>query len=143
MGKQCSMEIIKVIIKGESGFGPVDTAYKDRLEITKNAISYEFCPGKENNTDVLHRWSYKTDSLVFARIFEEIVEMLPRYLDSDEKLMCSDMGSTTITVVYEDKTRRTESYYCPTGFFRDLYLKIRLLIPYTEPIPNVILLSED
>lgn len=143
LGKGCSMEIIKIIIKGESGFGPVDEAYKDRLEISKNAILYEFCPGKENNSDVFHRWSYKTDSLVFARIFEEIIEMLPRYLDSDEILMCSDVGSTTITVVYEDKTKRTESYYCPAEFFRDLFFKIRLLIPYTEPMPNVISLSED
>jgi len=34
-------EITKVTIKGESGYGPADEAYKDRVTVEANMISYE------------------------------------------------------------------------------------------------------
>ncbi|MDO4176589.1 MAG: hypothetical protein Q4D99_03815 [Bacillota bacterium] len=38
------MDIIKITIKGASGYGPVDEAYEDKDVLTENAITYEYKP---------------------------------------------------------------------------------------------------
>lgn len=37
-------DVIRIIIKGASGYGPVDEAYEDKLVITSSSISYEYKP---------------------------------------------------------------------------------------------------
>lgn len=37
-------EIVKITIKGCSGYGPVDMAYDDKLTLTPTSISYEYKP---------------------------------------------------------------------------------------------------
>lgn len=37
-------EIIRITIKGASGYGSVDKAYEDRLSLTSSSISYEYKP---------------------------------------------------------------------------------------------------
>ncbi len=32
------MDIIKIVIKGESGFGPAEEAFKDKITITESSI---------------------------------------------------------------------------------------------------------
>ena len=35
-------DIIRIIIKGASGYGPVDEAYEDKLVITSSSIGYKY-----------------------------------------------------------------------------------------------------
>ena len=36
------VDIIKIVIKGASGYGPVDEAYEDKVTLTESSISYEY-----------------------------------------------------------------------------------------------------
>ena len=40
--------IVKITIKGSSGYCPIDEAYKDKLTITSSSISYEYTPEIES-----------------------------------------------------------------------------------------------
>ena len=43
-------DIVRIIIKGASGYGPVDEAYEDKIVITSSSISYEYKPHPESNS---------------------------------------------------------------------------------------------
>ena len=46
-------DIIRIIIKGEFGYGPVDEAYSDKVAIDRDSIRYEYEPVVESNINVL------------------------------------------------------------------------------------------
>lgn len=137
------MEIIKIQIKSESGYGPVEESYKDKLVLTRESIAYEFVPYCESKCERIHKWNYKTNSLIFASLYSQICEVIPRYLDSDEILYCTDIGPTDLVVTYKDKSRKTEHFYCPSEFFRDLFILVRKMIPPCEDIPVSLILDDD
>lgn len=138
-------KIIRIIIKGASGYGPVDEAYEDKLTITSSSISYEYTPHpqSESDTNIYRKWSYKTTSPVFAEIFRRVADMTPYFLYNDEVLFAMDIGPTTITATFEDKHRETVNYFCPSEFFADYFRTIKQMVPGTEYTPAVLLTSED
>ena len=79
------MEITKIVIKGASGYCPVDEAYEDKMTITDSAISYEYKPHLMSNleTNVYRKWSYKTTSPIFKQIFKEVAAMTPDIIYND------------------------------------------------------------
>lgn len=139
------MEITKIILKSASGYGPVDEAYEDRLVITSNSIAYEYKPHPESNleTNISRKWSYKTDSPIYTKIFEEICKMTPYYLYNDEILVAHDIGPTIISAVFEDGHRETVNYWCPGEFFSDYFRLIKKMVPSCEYVPPVIMTAED
>ncbi len=40
-------DIIRIVIKGESGYCSVDDAYNDKITITRDSIRYEYKPMKQ------------------------------------------------------------------------------------------------
>lgn len=139
------MSIIKVIIKGSSGYGPVDEAYEDKVTITTNSISYEYKPDpmSQLETNIARKWSYKTNSPLFEHTFKLIADMTPMYLNSDEILMVTDVGPVTITAIFEDKHRETATFFCPTEFFAEFFRVVKRMVPQTEYIPATLLTEED
>lgn len=63
------MDIVKIVIKGASGYCSVDEAYKDKISLTDSSISYEYKPHEmsrlENN--VYRKWTYKTTSPIYNK----------------------------------------------------------------------------
>ena len=57
------MDIIRIVIKGASGYGCADDAYEDKVTLTDSSISYEYTPHpmSESEFNIPRRWSYKTD----------------------------------------------------------------------------------
>ena len=51
-------DIIRIIIKGGSGYGPVDEAYSDKVTIDRGSIRYEYEPVVESDIKVPRKWSY-------------------------------------------------------------------------------------
>ena len=45
-------DIIRISIKGESGYGPVDEAYSDKVTIDRGSIRYEYEPVIESDINV-------------------------------------------------------------------------------------------
>ena len=61
-------DIIRIIIKGESGYGPVDEAYSDKVIIDHDSIRYEYKPVVENKINTPRKWSYMTSSPIFQKM---------------------------------------------------------------------------
>ena len=65
-------KIIRVIIKGASGYCSVDEAYTDKVTITSSSIAYEYIPEIESEINPKRKWSYKTNNPLFAIVFDKI-----------------------------------------------------------------------
>ena len=88
------MEIIKITIKGASGYGPLDEAYEDKITLTASYISYEYKPHPmaDSKTNIYRKWSYTTTSPIFKQIFKEVSEKTPYYLYNDNIMFVRDIG---------------------------------------------------
>lgn len=65
-------EITKIIIKGSSGYCAYSEAYKDRLTIEKEKISYEYLPEEETKINPVRKWNYTTNSPLYQTLYERI-----------------------------------------------------------------------
>ena len=140
------MKIVKIVIKGASGYGPVDEAYEDKVTLTPSSISYEHKPHPyaQSETNIHRKWSYKTNSLAFRELFEAIATKTPEYLsNNDDVLMALDIGLIDIVVTFEDKHKESLHLFCPSEYFSDLFRLVKSMVPRCEDIPTVLLTQED
>ena len=139
------MKIIKIVIKGASGYGPVDAAYEDKVTLTPSSISYEYKPHPlaQSETNVYKKWSYKTDNPAFSERFDAIAAKAPEYLHDDGELLALDIGPIELVVTLEDKHKESVYLFCPSEYFSDLFRLIKPLVPSFEDIPAVLLTHED
>ena len=84
---------MRITIKGESCYGPVDEAFSDKITITNSSIKYEYKPHPSSKleTNIPRKWSYTTDSPMFKELFRNIAEMTPKFLYSEEILFVTDI----------------------------------------------------
>ena len=64
-------DIIRIIIKGGSGYCPVDEAYSDKVTIDRDSIRYEYKSVVESEINPPRKWSYKTTSPIHQKRFRE------------------------------------------------------------------------
>ena len=136
-------DIIRIVIKGASGYCCSDEAYNDKVTITSDSIAYEYIPFLESELNPKRKWSYKTDSPLFKVLYSNVVEMLPRYLEEDIERFCTDIGGIEFIITYSDKTKYKNIFWVPGDDFLDLFKVIKQMIPATEYTPAVLLTSED
>ena len=55
----------------------------------------------------------------------------------------TDLGSTTFTVTYADKTEVKRQFVLPGDVFRECFAIIKQMVPGCEYTPAVLLTSED
>ena len=132
------MSIIKITIKGCSGYGPVDIAYEDKLVLTQISLSYEYKPYVESEENKARKWSYKTNSPLFAIGFERVAEFMPEILAPTVMWECTDVGMIDFTVVYDDNSKKHIRYWCTSDPFTECFKAINDLVPPTEMCPEVI-----
>ena len=139
------MEIIKIKIKGASGYVQSDEAYEDKITLTASSISYEYKPHPmaDSKTNIYRKWSYTTTSPIFKQIFKEVSEKTPYYLYNDNIMFVRDIGLIEIIATFEDKHKESVNYFCPSEFFRDYFNLIKKLVPNTEYTPAVLLTVDD
>ena len=87
-------DIIKIVIKGSSGYCCAEEAFNDKVTITPESISYEYNPFIEKEINPKRKWSYKTNSPIFKKIFSNITGMLPGILDRGIKEFSILKGET-------------------------------------------------
>lgn len=136
-------DIIKIVIKGASGYCCSDEAYNDKVTITSDSIAYEYIPYLESELNPKRKWSYKTDSPLFKVLYSRVVEILPRYLEEDIERFCTDIGGIEFIVTYSDKSKYKNIFWVPSDDFKDLFRIIKQMIPSTEYTPAVLLTSDD
>ena len=89
------------------------------------------------------KWSYKTNSPVFALVFEAIAKTAPTVIFESVIPECTDVGMFDFTITYEDKSKKNVRYWCTGEEFEDLFKLIKQLVPQTEYVPAVLLTSDD
>ena len=57
-------DIIRIVIKGGSGYGSVDEAYSDKVTIDRDSISYEYNPVVESEINITRKWSYLSNPMI-------------------------------------------------------------------------------
>lgn len=67
-------DIIRIVIKGSSGYCCVDEAFNDKVIITEDSISYEYIPYVESEINHKRKWNYKTNSKIFKLKYCEITK---------------------------------------------------------------------
>ena len=130
-------EIIRVVIKGASGYGPVDLAFQDKVTITGDSIQYEYKPYIVSDTNQVRKWSYKTTNPAFRRKFDKLAKLIPGVMAADEEFVM-DVGAITFTITYSDKTKETREFFIPGGKFKKVFSVVREMVPRGEEAPAVI-----
>ncbi len=136
-------EVVRIVIKGSSGYGPSDEAYKDKLTITSSSIAYEYLPYEESVINPKRAWNYKTNSPIFKVTFGKVAAMLPDVLAKDPTMFCTDIGEIECIITYADKTKRKELFWLPGDDFKELFHEIKFMVPECEYTPAVLLTEED
>ena len=135
-------DIIRVVIKGSSGYGPVDEAFNDKVTITRDSIRYEYIPYLASETNPARKWSYKTTSPIFQKEFVELTTLLPKVMTCGGEFV-TDVGAITFTISYSDKSREVQEFYLPGDDFKEVFSVIKKMVPGCEYVPAVLLTSED
>ena len=136
-------EIIRITIKGFSGYGMLHDAYEEKMILTPGFISYEFVPFAETDFNPKRKWRYSTNSPVFKVVFKKIAQLTEETLHSDLDGFCLDIGGIEFSLTYSDKTKLKKHYWLPADDFDKIFKLIKELIPRTESIPAVLLTEED
>ena len=114
-------KIIRVVIKGSSGYGPVEEAFEDKVVITRDSIRYEYTPYLASETNPVRKWSYKTTSPIFQKEFKELTTLLPEVMTYEDEFV-TDVGAITFTITYSDKSREVREFYLPGDAFKEVFL---------------------
>lgn len=136
-------EIIRIVIKGSSGYCCYDEAYNDKVTITSDSISYEYTPNVESEINPKRKCSYKTNSPIFKMKMDAIKSMIPSIIEREIDEFCTDIGGIEFNITYADKTKFKEIYWVPGDYFEELFIAIKSIVPETEYIPAVLLTSGD
>lgn len=136
-------EIIKIVIKGESGYGPGDEAYKDKVTIEPKGISYEYIPLLESETNPVRKWSYRTSSPIYGKQFEDLKKSVVSVTEPRVEMFCTDVGSIEFIITYDDKTKFKKIFWISGDEFKATFAIIKQMIPGCEYVPAVLLTEED
>ncbi|MCC0645673.1 hypothetical protein KGF41_15540 [Clostridioides sp. ZZV14-6150] len=137
------LEIVRIVIKGSSGYCCVDEAFKDKVTITSMSITYEYTPYMETQINPRRTWSYKTDSPLFKMIYCKIADIIPGVIEREVTEFSTDIGGIEFDITYFDKSKFKKIYWVLGDYFEDLFKVIKQLIPETEYTPAVLLTSDD
>lgn len=136
-------DIIRITIKGSSGFCCITEAYNDKITIEPRSIQYEYIPVMESDINIPRKWSYRTTSPVYQKLFNEVAVAVEAILNSGEEPDVTDIGATSFMITYDDKAKRGRDFFLPREDFKECFLLIKQMVPGCEYTPVVLLTSED
>ena len=102
-----------------------------------------YMPVVESEINVPKKWSYKTTSLIFQKLFSEAAAAVEEILHWEEGPFVTDLDVTTFSVTYADKTKATRDFILPGDNFKECFAIIKQMVPGCEYTPAVLLTSED
>lgn len=126
--------IVKIVIKSESGYVPVTLAYKDKLTITSNSISYEYNPLLESSETI--KWSYKTSSDAFQKCFYKVHYQALLLLEKQDTDIVLDAGAMSVELYFDDKSKKKVSAATVSRIFEDFLREAKPLVPVNEYFPE-------
>lgn len=136
-------DIIRIVIKGSSGYCCVDEAFNDKVIITEDSISYEYIPYVESEINHKRKWNYKTNSKIFKLKYCEITKKTDEVIQRNIEEVWTDIGDIEFNITFSDKTKFNKTYWVMGDEFKDLFSAIKSIVPETEYTPVVLLTSDD
>lgn len=136
-------EIIKIVIKGGSGYGSNDGAYNDKVTIEQKGISYEYIPMFESETNPVRKWSYKTNSPIYGMLYEQLKKSMESVTEPNIEMFYTDIGSIEFIITYDDKTKVKKIFWVPGDEFKEVFSIVKQMVPGCEYVPAVLLTEED
>lgn len=136
-------EISKIVIKGSSGWCIADEAYDDKFTVTREGIAYEYHPMVETEINPTRKWSYKTTSPIFKKLYADLVEVMPAIVNHETDMWCTDIGGIEFILTYPDKTKFKHTFFLPGDEFNDCFEIIKHMVPESEYVPAVLLTRDD
>ena len=135
--------ISKIVIKGTSAWGCLDEAFNDKVTITEGSITYEYHPAIKTGVNPSRKWSYKTTSPIFEKLYADLVEIMPAVVNRDATVRCLDVGGIEFIVYYQDESKFKQTFFLPQDEFKDCFQIIKQMVPSCEYMPAVLLTEED
>ena len=136
-------DIIRIVIKGSSGYCCVDEAFNDKVIITEDSISYEYIPYVESEINHKRKWNYKTNSKIFKLNYCEITKKADEVIRRNIEEVWTDIGDIEFNITFSDKTKFNKTYWVMGDEFKDLFSAIKSIVAETEYTPVVLLTSDD
>lgn len=136
-------DIIKIVVKGGSGYCRIDEAYNDKITVTPDSIAYEYVPVVESEMNPTGKWSYKTNSPIFKKKYDTLVAIMPEVTERNTDEFCTDVGGIEFVIIYSDKTKFHETFWVPSDYFELQFKVIKTMVPQCECTPAVLITCED
>ena len=136
-------DIIKIEIKGSSGYVPAEYSYHDHLTLTPESIAYKLDPFLKDEGAKGVWWNYSTNDPAFTEQFGVISSMIPAELSREPEYAITDIGTTEFIITYSDGSEESHVYTVFHDFFEELFTEIKILVPESEPIPEVLSTPSD
>lgn len=136
-------DIVRIVLKGASGYCCFDDAFNDKVTLTNDSISYEYIPCVESEINPKRKWKYKTNNPIFKMQYDRISAMVSSAIKEEVLEFCTDIGGIEFNITYSDKTKFKETYWVTSDYFGELFTEIKSLVPETENIPVVLMTSKD
>lgn len=137
------MNIVRIAIKGCSGYGPYNLAYDDKVTVTCESIQYLYKPLCVSEDHQPIKWSYRTNSPEFREMWDELCAMIPVILEQEEEMVL-DGGEVTFMVTYENKSKIVKTFWSPFGEpFTACFRLIKRMVPGGEKVPEVLWTEEE
>ncbi|SHI03723.1 hypothetical protein [Clostridium grantii] len=136
-------EISKIVINGTSGYCCAEESYSDKVTVTKESIAYEYHPIFETDINPSRKWSYKTNSPVFEKLYADLIDVIPVIVNHDKDIFCTDIGGIEFIITYSDKTKFKEIFFLPGDEFKECFQIIKRMVPECEYVPAVLITEDD
>lgn len=136
-------EIIKICIKGESGYGCIEDAYHDRLVIVPDGMNYEYLPAVESEINPKRKWKYTTNSPLYEELYKKIAKMVAEIINAEITEKCTDIGGIEFQITYADKSKVKKVYWVSGDCFAELFELIKQIVPECEYTTAGLLRSVD
>ena len=130
--------VLRVLIKGNSGYGPIDEAYKDKLTIERSGIRYDYVPLIPSEGNLPLKWSYRTTNPKFECQFCRLAELMPDILDMPDERGVTDVGSIEFSVTYVDGSKSKRLFWLTAESFTECFAIVRRMLPSFEDVPHVL-----
>ena len=128
-------EITKIVITKNPGYGCSSNMFQEKITLTANSVEYKLIPHMNNKRDIEKHWKYQSSSGAVKDKIKEAFDEIGKIVWLDENAKCFDMGSLEFAITYSDKTSFKKAYRRPPTDFRDGFIAIKSLIPYSEQMP--------
>ena len=84
-----------------------------------------------------------SDTPEFKEQFDAIAFEIEEVLACRPDVQITDMNEAEFQITYSDKTKHKENTILFGDWYHDLFMDIKMMVPFTEQIPMTLLTDED